>query len=170
MMFLIGERKLFRIIREIKEGKKAEYEFTRGYYNIKVIFEPYKDIIGVTFCMVHTLYPDISEEQYYDINLGKNRYIILDSIRMILPYLYRQCEIGLYVQYGIWENPLPKETTLGELYLFFNFNYADEVEKKDYKYNKSVVTFKGDYFGSKRITVIYSKKTKYAINIVNIED
>lgn len=171
-MFIMGERKLCRALQLSKNSGNAEaVAFRRGNTTGKVIVEPYKDVIGITLSMYYNSLPEVIEESYVDVEEGENKTATVLAIQKALPKMFRMCEIGLYVAYNVWENPMPKEVTIEEIAEYFNINpqRLQEARREEYKHGKYKVSVEGTYYGKKEITFLQSKKTKYITHIIGIK-
>lgn len=171
-MFIVGERKLMRLVSRAMAGESGSIEFRRGDSRGKLSVEPYGDVIGVSLNLRHISMMEVEEELYFDLEILKNRHNIIRNFQKELERYYKLCEIGLYVKYGIYENPLPKETTIDEIRDFFNISIEEynKAEIIDYKYGKVIFSVVGEYFGKKRIHLLYSKKTSLFTNLYKIEE
>lgn len=171
-MFIIGERKISKAIQIAKDtGVESAIAFRRGDIRGNVTIEPYNGVIGISLSLSCRTLPDILEVNYTDITELDNKQATVSAIQNKLPLLYRLGEIGLYTQFGIWENPLPKETTMEQIQEYFNISdtQLQEARREDYKHGKIKLSLKGIYYGERLITVIQSKRTGYVSNIFNIE-
>lgn len=171
-MFLVGERKLLRALQTaINTNTPGIISFKRGSITGKIVLEPYKEVIGITMSIFCRTLPEIVEENYVDVDKCCSKYNTIEEIQKALPQLFRICQLGLYVRYGVWENPLPKETTLEEIQYYFNISdkALQEARRTYYKHGKDKISVIGTYYGEKRITLLQSNKTEYITNIIGIE-
>ena len=172
-MYLVGESRILKALKTATlTGNPGIVQFRRGSLSGKILIEPYKDIVGITMSVYWRTIPDVIEENYVDVEKCANIYNTLENIQEELNNLYNMCQIGLYVKYSVWENPLPKNITMEDIQRYFNIS-DKEVEraiKKYYRYSKDMIILKGTYYGEKRITLIQSKRTKLIDKILAIED
>lgn len=172
-MYLVGESKILKVLKTATNtNNPGIVQFRRGSISGKIILEPYKDIVGITMSTYCRTVPDVIEENYIDVERCSSVYNTLENIQEALNNLYNMCQIGLYVQYEIWENPLPPNTTIEDIQYYFNISDEEvaRATKKYYRHSKDMVTLKGTYYGEKKITLLQSRRTNLITNIIAIEE
>lgn len=171
-MFLIGEKRLLRLIGVGLNGKTGFVEFRRGAILGKLIIDPYDDVLGFTLEIRDNGVKEIVEELYFDVEVLLNKYNILKVLQDKLFKYYRLCEIGLAIQFRSWENSLPKNTTAEQIMEYFDIDGLDWIgaKREESKYGKISIEVKGMYYGEKILRFLSSPKTGYITHILDIKE
>lgn len=166
-MRVVGERTINKLVKDsLHKRKPVIHKFHRWGYDCKLSVEKYRGEITFGLTLLHDIY---EETNYIDISMSKE---LFSDIHSILLNLYKICEIGIFVQVGMFQNEISKSIGDEQLFEFFNVSYEEfEVGMSNlegYKYNKKVLTVRGVYFGDVIIKFLYSEKINKITHIIAI--